>query len=55
MSDQQQTTEAEDWATIRELLKAGYSLPDRLQKKHDAHMREVNEAVVLGLKGRSHA
>lgn len=49
-----ETTEADDWATIRELLKAGCSLPDRLQKMHDRHMRKVRESVVLGMKGTVH-
>ena len=41
-----QTTDNEDWITIRELLKAGCSLPATLQKKHDTHMREVMAALV---------
>lgn len=37
----QATGDDEDWATIQALLKAGCSLPDRLQRKYDAHMCEA--------------
>lgn len=45
MIDRRQTTDEEDWATIRELLKAGCSLPLWLQEKYDAHIRRVREAM----------
>lgn len=45
-----QTTDAEEWATIAALLRDGCSLPDRLQRKYDAHMREVRANATLGMK-----
>lgn len=45
------TEDEEEWATIRALLKAGCSLPDRLQKKYDAHSRKVKETLAESMRG----
>jgi hypothetical protein len=42
--------EADDWATIRELLKAGCSLPGPLQKIYDDYTREMQQRMFGGMR-----
>ena len=42
--------EEEDWKTIAALLKAGCSMPERLQKKYDAHRRDQQDRMSGSLK-----